>query len=223
MRTSEMRIPLSVLALCAVCANAGAQPPVQAVPAAARPSSVETSPPRFALGLSLPLGWLFGWFGASGYARITEHVGVRVNVATWTGGGPGGAPGTFISSFESGYDYGGRIVDLGIGAVVYPRRTLDGPMLEVGAFRRGRNTYVWPDFDPKTTTRSTTYAGRALVGWSWLMRSNVFVAFAIGGSWGRESGRTSMDNPFGMTTTATVRRERFDGESYLRLGILFGS
>jgi hypothetical protein len=214
-----MRIPLSVLAVCALGANAGAQPPARAVPMAAAPASTEDSP-RFAVGLSFPLGWLIGWFGASGYARIGEHFGVRVNVATWSGGGPGGAAGAIATGFESGHGYGGRITDLGIGAVVYPRRTLDGPLIEVGGLLRHRNTFEWPDFDPKTTTRSITYAGRALVGWSWLVRPNVFVAFAVGASWGRESGTARTE---GSDMATAVRRKPTDGESYLRIGILLGS
>jgi hypothetical protein len=213
-----MRIPLSVWVVLGISANARAEPPVQATPSPATPAASEVLPPRFALGLSSPVGWPFGSFGASGYMRIDWHFAVRANIATRTGGG---LFGDFIEDSP-----GGKITDYGISGVWYPRRAWDGLLIEVGALLRARNTYA-SDFeaDTKVTTRSTTYAGRALIGWSWQIASCMFVAVAAGGSWGRESGKaTSMDATYrDDTMTSPVRRTQFDGEGYLRFGIVFGS
>jgi hypothetical protein len=64
-----------------------------------------------------------------------------------------------------------------------------------------------------------------LLGWSWYFASNVFVAFAVGGSWGRESGKTtSVDKQDGgEAMTSPLQRKQFTGESYLRFGLAFGS
>jgi hypothetical protein len=64
----------------------------------------------------------------------------------------------------------------------------DGFLLEVGALRRERDVYVWPESESQTFTRSTEYAGRALVGWSWLIHQRAFIAIAAGLSVGYESG-----------------------------------
>lgn len=211
-----MRLPLSVLIICGISANTQAESPVRAAPSLATPVASEPSSPRFALGLSSPVGWIFNSFGASGYVRIGGHFAVRANFAA---SADGGVVGQLIP--EAGHV--GTITDYGIGGVWYPRRPWDGALIEVGALLRARNTSTL-DVDPEVTTRSTTYAGRALIGWSWLIRSSVFVAFAVGGSWGRESGEdTSVARHRDERMTSPVRRERFDVESYLRFGVVFGS
>ena len=211
-----MRPLLSVLIVCGVSATTYAEPPVRATPSPATAGASEPSPPRFALGLNSPVGWILNSFGASGYVRIGRHFALRANIAAST---DGGVVGELIP--EAGHL--GTITDYGIGGVWYPRRTWDGALVEVGALLRARNTSTL-DVDPEVTTRSTTYAGRALVGWSWLIRSSVFVAFAVGGSWGRESGKdTSVAGYREETMTSPVRRKQLDVESYLRFGIVFGS
>jgi hypothetical protein len=213
-----MRLPLSVLIVCSIFANARAEPPAQTTPSLATPAASEALPPRFAFGLNAPVGWLLGSFGASGYVRIGGHFAVRANIAALTDG-------EVIGEFIPEAGHRGTITDYGIGGVWYPRRTWDGALIEFGALLRARNTST-VDADPEVTTRSTTYAGRALIGWSWLIRSSVFVAFAVGGSWGRESGRTtSVDKHVDemMPMTSPLRRNRFAAESYLRFGVVFGS
>jgi hypothetical protein len=215
---TAMRIPLSVLVVFGISAHAHAEPPVRATPLPPTLATSEAVPPRFAFGLSSPVGWAFGSFGASGYVRIDRHVAVRANIATRGGGG---LFGYFIEDSP-----GGMITDYGISAVWYPRRAWDGFLIEAGALLRARNTYVTGfEADARVTTRSTRYAGHALIGWSWGFASCMFVAVAAGGSWGRESGKaTSVDGGSGGDTmTSPVRRKQLDGEGYLRFGVAFGS
>jgi hypothetical protein len=201
-----MRLSLSVLIVCGISATTHAGPP----------GTIEPSPPRFALGLNSPLEWILNSFGASGYVRTGRHFALRANVAAST---DGGVVGELIP--EAGHL--GTITDYGIGGVWYPRRAWDGALIEVGALVRVRNTSTL-DVDPEVTTRSTTCAGRALIGWSWLIRSRVFVAFAVGGSWGLELGEdTSVAGYRDETMTTPVRRKRPNVESYLRFGVVFGS
>jgi hypothetical protein len=216
-----MRAPIVLTILHALCVAAHAEPPVvRPAPAVTTPAS--NDPSRFAIGVSSPLGWLVGWFGVSAYGRLGDHFAVRVNLATYADY-PGGMLGA-ISSFESGTGYEGNLVDVGIGGVWYPRGAWNGPSFEVGGLRRARNTTVWPEFDGKTTTRSTTYAVRGLVGWTWQMTPHMFLTFAAGASRGRESGRaTLLDDDDRPMTTMVVRRKAVAGESYLRIGIMFGS
>ena len=212
-----MRVPLIVLMVWGISANAWAESSVERTQSTGTPSLSEASPPRFALGLNSPLGWAFGSFGASGYVLIEKHVAVRGNVARWADGG-------MVGALLREDDAGGSITDVGIGGVWYPLGAWGGPMIEIGALRRARDTYS-AAFELRVTTRSTRYAGRALIGWSWYFASNVFVAFAVGGSWGRESGKvTSVDDEDrGEAMTTPLRRKQVHGESYLRFGLAFGS
>lgn len=212
-----MRVPLIVLMVSGISTNAWAESSFEVTQPPGTPSVSEASPPRFALSLNSPLGWAFGSFGSSGYVRIAGHFAVRANVARWTNGGPVGA----LIREDDG---GGSVTDVGIGGVWYPLRAWDGFLIELGALRRARNTYS-AAFGTRVTTRSTTYAGRALLGWSWYFASNVFVAFAVGGSWGRELGKVTSadDGDGGEAMISPLRRKQFAAESYLRFGIAFGS
>jgi hypothetical protein len=119
----------------------------------------------------------------------------------------------------------GRIGDYGIGWIWYPRRRWEGFTLEAGALRRDRAARRQYDEDLVVKTRSTTYAGRAMIGWSWLLTRHTYVAVAVGLSAGREAG-TERTVPVGyssqMPTTTEVERLQVDGEGYLRLGFAFG-
>jgi hypothetical protein len=79
---------------------------------------------------------------------------------------------------RAGLDADRDPANVGIAVVWYPRRAWDGLLLEAGVLRRARDVYVWPEFEEKTFTRSTEYAGRALIGWSWLIREHLFIAIA---------------------------------------------
>jgi len=177
------------------------------------------APSRFALAVNDPLAWRLSSFGASAYVRVADHWVVRGNVAAY---GNYGSLGDLAEGVVGdGLRHGGRVIDTGIAAVLYPRRVWDGVLLEVGALRRDRDTSFWPGFEEPTFTRSTEYAGRALIGWSWLIHQRAFISIAAGLSFGRESGEdTTM--PYGGTMITTpVRRMRSDFENYIRVGLVF--
>jgi hypothetical protein len=222
-----MRSFLLVLAvLCSVRVHARAEPvPVpEPVAAAASAPAAETPSSRFALAVNAPLGWTIHSFAASAYVRLDEHWAVRGNLASYRNGAPLGAAIGDLRG-DGGTGYGGTIFDVGIAVVWYPRRMWDGFLFEAGAFRRDRDVYVWPEFENKTFTRSTEYAGRVLFGWSWLIRERAFIAIAAGLSAGPESGNSTYtpDTPDRMpTTTQRVQRMRSEGEGYIRIGVVFG-
>jgi hypothetical protein len=213
-----MRIVLPLLAvLCSVRVSARAEPAA----AAASAPVAETPSSRFGLAVNAPLGWAARSFGVSGYVRLGEHLAVRGNLARYQNSEAlKGTIGAFTGNDGTGY--GGTIFDVGIAAVWYPRRMWDGFLLEVGALRRDRDVYVWPESESQTFTRSTEYAGRALVGWSWLIRQRAFIAIAAGLSLGAESGNDTTTPDRMPTITKPVQRSRSDGEGYIRIGVVFG-
>jgi hypothetical protein len=92
----------------------------------------------------------------------------------------------------------GSIIDLGVGWVWYLGKRWESATLELGAVRRERDVRsaaglrrvcggsaaglrrVSGGSEPDVTTRSTTYAGRVMLGWSWLIRRRVFIAVLAG-------------------------------------------
>lgn len=216
-----MRSFLPVLTVLSVlCPRARAEP--VASPAAASPSTpastpTEMSATQLAIAVNAPLGWAIGAWGASAYARFGDHLAVRGNVAAYRNTVP-------VTEVFGGTGYGGSIFDVGIAGVWYPRRAWDGLLLEAGVLRRARDVYVWPELEEKAFTRSTEYGGRALIGWSWLIREHLFIAIAVGLSAGHESGHdTTMAAPQGPVMTSPVHRWRTDGEWYTRIGWVFGT
>lgn len=72
-------------------------------------------------------------------------------------------------------------------------------------------------------TRSTTYAQRVMIGWSWLISRHAYVAVAVGLSAGIESGtERTVPDPSRMATTTEIERPQIDAEGYLRFGLAFG-
>jgi hypothetical protein len=181
----------------------------------------ETPSSRFALAVNAPLGWAIRSFGVSGYVRLDEHLAVRGNLASYQNSDLiGGTVGAIMGGGGTGY--GGTIFDVGIAGIWYPTRMWDGFLLEVGALRRDRDVYVWPESESQTFTRSTEYAGRVLVGWSWLVGQRAFIATAMGLSVGYESGNDTTTPDRMPTITKPVHRGRNDGEGYIRIGVMFG-
>jgi hypothetical protein len=219
-----MRYSLPVLA--AVLAIG---PRARAAPIALPTAAAETVPTvvlaelpdaRFAVAVNAPLGWLIGSFGASAYVRLGDHVALRGNVAKYqSSGGPVHPFAAFNPGSSTGY--GGSIVDAGISAIWYPRHAWEGILLEAGFLRRGRDTYVWPETEEKTFTRSTEYAGHALIGWSWLIRDHVVFAIAAGLSRGHESGHDTTMPYESPLMTSPVHRWQIEPEGYTRLGWVF--
>jgi hypothetical protein len=213
----------AIAALSALCSRARAEviaaPPVAAARASA-PLPAELSETRLALTVNAPTGWLIGSLGASAYVRLGDHLAVRANIARYRNSGPAGQ---VVAGFtgNDGTGYGGDIFDVGIAAVWYPRRAWDGLFLEAGVLRRARDVYVWPETEEKTFTTSTEYGGRALIGWSWLIRDHVILAVAAGLSTGRESGHSSTTDYRGNTMTSSVNRRLTETEGYTRVGWAF--
>jgi hypothetical protein len=177
--------------------------------------------PLVLLGVNQPILWHTGILAASAYVRVASHLAVRANAARYDGAE---SPLDFINNLRRGGGYGraGRTFDLGIAGVWYPRRVGEGPMLELGALRRKRNIDVRTDTGETITTRSMEYAGRVMVGWTWRSQ-HLFLAVAAGLSVGREDGKDTLTSDHsGATMTTPVRRQQVDGETYLRVGWVFG-
>lgn len=207
--------------------DAGVPPPSGYVP---KPVPVMfQSMPDVALSVSSPLGW-GGWLGApslagSAYVGITAHHALRLNVARYgySGGSPVAAVGGVLVLFAAGdgdeTERSGTTTDVGIGWVWYPRCLWRGFTLEAGALMRMRDTRETYD-NTRLETNTTSYGGRALVGWSWSITRHVFLAIATGTSVGHETGWETTTNGYPpMATTRAVSRVNVDGEGYFRIGI----
>jgi hypothetical protein len=181
-----------------------------------------------ALAVNSPVGWtgdsFVDSFAASAYIALDQHHALRGNLAFFESSGG-------LSSFASvvmGGDSSssGRIRDAGAAWVWYPDRLWDGFTFEAGVLLRERRTEHAPEFADTIDTESTTYAGRAMIGWSWLLGGRVFLAIAVGLSAGREIGLETITpdviGPMRMETTRPIDRMQVDGEGYLRFGFAFG-
>ena len=182
-------------------------------------SDATAEAPRFAVAVNGPHSWASGAVGASVYMRLGDHVALRGNFASYEYASVREIIGVFAG--DGGTGYGGRLLDLGVGAMWFPRRAWHGPFIEAGLLRRARDTSLQPDLDDSTDTRSTEYAGRAMVGWSWLVGERVVIAVAAGLSAGRETGSVTVAR-YEMPMTTRLDRGQVDGETYLRFGFAFG-
>jgi hypothetical protein len=136
-----------------------------------------------------PLGWVgAAAVGASVYVAIDEHQVIRANFATWNHSHSlGETPGTSD-------DTGGRYTDGGVSWMLFPRKAFDGPSIELGVLARHRDTFDIDDEEHDTAIKSNLYAGRILVGWSWLIKQRAFISVQVGFSTGSEHGtRTVTD------------------------------
>lgn len=193
-------------------------PPVPAVPAA------EPSPYLVAIATNLPVRWdESASVGVSLYVGLLAHHAIRANLATYKSH-------TTIREVigemmgGDGVDHAGRITDLGIGWVYYPRRTMEGFTLEIGALRRARNVTVYdPDAVLAYVDHDTTvYAGRVMLGWSWRYKL-LFTAVAVGASVGHESGvEIGHSDLEGTMSRKRIDRGDVTGEAYFRAGFVFG-
>lgn len=178
------------------------------------PRSAEAEDHVVALGVSSPLSWAHGiGFGASLAFRVSKNHAVRFN-------------GAIYKPIEIGEaSTHGTVNDLGAGWVWYPRRLWDGPTLELGALLRLReNGYYDANADPAMLDTTTTiFAGRALVGWSWLFAKRAFFAIAVGASAGYETGHErTADDLNEQMTEQRVHRKHLGAEGYFRIGFVFG-
>lgn len=175
----------------------------------------------FAVGVNSPVGWVqpeMRSIGASLYLGLSEHSAVRSNFAHYEN--PVSLRSLWqASSFGETFEPAGTFTDAGLAWVWYPRRLWRGPTFELGALWRHRDTISRAGFPDETRTDSNMYGGRALAGWSWLVTRHVFVAIAVGGSLGYESGRATLPE---MATARRVSRAQLDGEGYFRIGFAYG-
>jgi hypothetical protein len=181
-------------------------------PARSRPDA------PFALAVNMPWAWMQDNIGGSAYIAIDPHWAMRANFARYdaeellplllTGG--------------EGPIYDGNILDLGLGWIWYPRRLWDGFTFEAGALMRDRDVRRSREDDPDLDIQTTTYAGRAMIGWSWLAAGTVFLSVAAGASAGLEHGREAFVSERGMSTTRSTDRLQIDFETYVRVGFAFG-
>lgn len=219
MRPIRILLPVALVSL--LGARAARAEEADSAPAAA------TTGVHVALGVNSPLSWSnSASLGASLYAGFGEHHAIRANLARYDyrSGFLGEVAALIADSDGDEGSYGGRITDVGIGWVYYPRRPWSGWMFELGVLRRARDHRLEDEFrTPEVVaTRTTTYAGRALVGWSWLMYDHVFLAVAVGLSLGHESGtETTQRYVDGMAVRTHVSRSDVGGEGLLRLGVAF--
>lgn len=198
--------------------------------------SAELSPGRpFALALNTPLAWNWS-VAASAWVGWDDHHAIRANFARYRGPLWRIIPAMFESDgdYEEGMselDFG-HTTDLSLGWVYYPRRVLDGAMVEVGLLcRLNRLRDQINDHDVADEERHTNeYSGRILVGWTWRLSDWWFLATGVGAALGYERGRektfVGYDVSGGTVTdiTKNARVSRFDAwvEAYLRIGMAFG-
>jgi hypothetical protein len=221
-----MRITQSLLvAMMSVAAgHARAEP---APVSSSSPASMLSDVPVL-LGTNLPFLWKDGdTVAASLYVGISGHHAVRANIASYKNHGPivGDAiAGILFDGDGSESSSTGRTTDVGIGWVYYPASLWDGLMFEAGALRRARDVSVHDSnrTPERVTTRTTVYAARAMIGWSWLLGRHVFIATGVGFSFGGESGTEVFETDHDdMTTRNNVSRIAVTAEAYLRMGAAF--
>lgn len=189
-------------------------------------SSTAAADPEVAFAVNAPLGWPSGnSVAGSFYVGLTDHDAIRANVASYAY--TASAIGTVIAPALGGDgdegSYSGRTTDVGLAWTNYSRRLFDGFTYELGVLRRARD---WRSEDEFATpqikiTKTATYAGRAQVGWSWMIGDHAFVAAAVGLSLGYEHGHETWDRELdSMPTNHPVSRADLQPEGYLRIGFV---
>jgi hypothetical protein len=93
--------------------------------------------------------------------------------------------------------------------------------LELGALIRSSD-HTEDDYDILVKRDTTTYAGRALIGWTWRIGYYGFIAVAVGASAGFERGEESSQRILEENVTKSVAAGAGEGEAYLRLGFAYG-
>jgi hypothetical protein len=219
MRSIEIALPLVIVALL----DAGA------ARADDTPVSAESQAPRIhlALGINSPLSWIESFSrGASLYVGFAGRHALRANLARHS---YHSSVATTVVTIAAGSDgdeasYAGHITDTGLAWVYYPRGKWSGWTCELGILRRARDHRNRDEFAmPEVVeTRTTSYAGRAMLGWTWQTSRYIFVAIAAGGSIGRESGSETTQRHAGETPMrASVSRTDLELEGLLRVGAAF--
>ena len=208
-----------------VGAAAPGSSPVPQLTAPAPSTGVRKVP--IAVGVNFPLNWgSADSVAGSIYVGVTAQDAIRVNVASYANHSALVADLINVAAGGDGDEASrsGRTNDVGVGLVHYSRALWDGFTFELGALRRARNIRVSDEFASPAvvSTNTTTYAARALVGWSWLIHHHAFISVAAGMSSGYEYGTERTENDLGeMKTSAHVDRSNAAFEGYLRFGGAF--
>jgi len=168
----------------------------------------------FGIAVNNPMMWRENEsVGVSLYYRFARKQVIRINFARYSLAGTPveHAMGFVREGFLDPPDHTGRMTDLGVGWMYFPRRAFDGPSIELGA--------VWRDDDRYRSTRRISHdeVARALVGWSWLMHEHLFVAVAAGGAVGTAEGTVGS----GVGGDFSTWTASFEG--YVRFGLVFGN
>lgn len=101
---------------------------------------------------SNPIGWMFGFYGASVSIAVHKNIALRGD----------------INVYHLGSDSGNEI---GVSAPIYFKRTFHGPFLEPGIVAR--------NFDDDCDDCGSA-GPEVLFGWHWMFDSGLNVAFALG-------------------------------------------
>jgi len=179
--------------------------------------------PDVAVAVNAPTGWLdASSVAGSVYVGLSEHQALRVNVATYAY--TLSTPMELFIAVLGGEDEAlrkGRFVDASAGWMYFSNRLWSGFTAELAVLGRARDTRIDDGFASQQVVHTTTHtlAGRALIGWSWLIYDRAFIAIAAGLSAGYETGSETTDP---MTTTRAVGRSAINAEGYLRFGFAFG-
>lgn len=207
-----MRIVIAMVAL-GIGGTAQASPSVPAERA-----ETET---ELAVAVNAPFRWA-DTQGASIYLGFTPHQAIRANFARYQfDPNPlGEIIGIALGGDGSEASFHGTLTDVGVGWMYFPRRLWSGFSFEAGVLRRARDHSIDDMFVLETKT--TTYAGRALIGWSWLIEGRAFISIAGGISIGRESGTETTTSMSGRISIDDVTRSAVGVEGFLRIGAAFG-
>ncbi|HEY5927315.1 MAG TPA: hypothetical protein VIV11_36760, partial [Kofleriaceae bacterium] len=160
---------------------------------------------------------------ASAYVGVARHYAIRLNVATYPHTGLAKEAYYAFQGVGGETAYSGRTTDVGIGAMMFPRKLWSGISFELGALRRVIDVREQFDYQKSEARKGAGIVGRALVGWSWLFGDRVFVATGVGMSIGRyalredtiymDPGYPAMDEG----RNVVVFEPSFEG--YFRIGI----
>jgi hypothetical protein len=191
-----MRLTLAITALLAFTSSANAS----------------SDAPEYAIAVNSPVSIILGFaYGVSGYVKLAEHQALRLNVASYQS--------DYTWEDEGDAALSGNKRDASASWVCFPRRFLDGGLVELGALVRRHHSmsYDYLDNVENWTLDSSTLAVRGMAGWSWLIHNHAFMSLAAGASVGYEFG-TATER---METSMHVSRTILWPEAYVRFGAAF--
>jgi hypothetical protein len=116
---------------------------------------------------SNPIGWMFGFYGASLAFAVHPNIAIRGDVNLYRVGN------------SSGHE-------VGVSVPIYFRRTFSGPYLEPGIVTRNLN-------DDCDDCRDASTGPEMLFGWHWMFDSGLNVSMALGALRNMNSSSRSID------------------------------